>query len=192
MGRTHANRETDYNVGCTRSGDWLRRLGIGLVALAMLACAACVITATAQAKVKHPQIRCREGYVRHVVRVPKRKHGRIVRVHGKIVFERVQRCVKAKKRTPDGVIFMGSTDPAMEEALETLEARGVHLDAMRIRAFPFSDDVFGFIRDHEQVFVVEQNRDAQLKSLLVNEGGVHPEQFLVPMRTPPHDPGAGY
>jgi 2-oxoglutarate ferredoxin oxidoreductase subunit alpha len=73
---------------------------------------------------------------------------------------------------------MGSTDPAMEEALSALEARGVHLDAMRVRGFPFCDAVFEFIRDHEQVFVVEQNRDAQLKSLLVNEGGVHPARLV--------------
>ncbi len=85
---------------------------------------------------------------------------------------------KAKKRTPDGVIYFGSTDPAMEEALHTLEKNGVHLDALRVRAFPFSDEVFEFIRDHEQVFVVEQNRDAQLKALLVNEGGVHPARLV--------------
>jgi 2-oxoglutarate ferredoxin oxidoreductase subunit alpha len=85
---------------------------------------------------------------------------------------------KAKKRTPDGVIFMGSTDPAMEEALAALEGHGIHLDAMRIRAFPFCNEVFEFIRDHEQVFVVEQNRDGQLKSLLVNEGGVHPARLV--------------
>ncbi|MDZ4692618.1 2-oxoacid:acceptor oxidoreductase subunit alpha [Terricaulis sp.] len=85
---------------------------------------------------------------------------------------------KAPKRTPDGVIYMGSTDPAMEEALAALEGQGIHLNAMRVRGFPFSDDVFEFIRDHEQVFVVEQNRDAQLKSLLVNEGGVHPARLV--------------
>jgi 2-oxoglutarate/2-oxoacid ferredoxin oxidoreductase subunit alpha len=84
----------------------------------------------------------------------------------------------AKRRTPDGVIYFGSTDPAMEEALCALEGHGVHLDALRVRAFPFSDDVFAFIREHEQVFVVEQNRDAQLKSLLVNEGGVHPARLV--------------
>ncbi len=85
---------------------------------------------------------------------------------------------KAPKRTPDGVIYMGSTDPAMEEALAALQGQGIHLNAMRVRGFPFSDDVFEFIRDHEQVFVVEQNRDAQLKSLLVNEGGVHPARLV--------------
>jgi 2-oxoglutarate ferredoxin oxidoreductase subunit alpha len=84
----------------------------------------------------------------------------------------------ATKRTPDGVIYFGSTDPAMEEALAALEARGIHLDAMRVRAFPFCDEVFQFIREHEQVFVVEQNRDGQLKSLLVNEGGVHPARLV--------------
>ncbi len=84
----------------------------------------------------------------------------------------------ASRRTPDGVIYFGSTDPAMEEALCALEAQGVHLDALRIRAFPFAQEVFDFIRDHEQVFVVEQNRDAQLKSLLVNEGGVHPARLV--------------
>jgi 2-oxoglutarate ferredoxin oxidoreductase subunit alpha len=84
----------------------------------------------------------------------------------------------AKRRTPDGVIYFGSTDPAMEEALLALEARGVFLDALRVRGFPFCEDVFEFIRAHEQVFVVEQNRDGQLKSLLVNEGGVHPARLV--------------
>jgi 2-oxoglutarate ferredoxin oxidoreductase subunit alpha len=85
---------------------------------------------------------------------------------------------KAKRRTPDGVIYFGSTDPAMEEALCALETQGIHLDAMRVRGFPFQDEVFEFIRNHEQVFVVEQNRDAQLKALLVNEGGVHPARLV--------------
>ncbi|MBC7768994.1 MAG: 2-oxoacid:acceptor oxidoreductase subunit alpha [Phycisphaerales bacterium] len=84
----------------------------------------------------------------------------------------------AQRRTPDGVLYIGSTGPAMKEAHHTLDELGIHLDSMRIRAFPFSDEVFEFIRNHEQVFVVEQNRDAQLKSLLVNEGGVHPARLV--------------
>jgi 2-oxoglutarate/2-oxoacid ferredoxin oxidoreductase subunit alpha len=84
----------------------------------------------------------------------------------------------ASRRTPDGVIYFGSTSAAMDEALHALENDGVHLDALRVRAFPFSDEVFDFIRDHEQVFVVEQNRDAQLKSLLVNEGEVDPSRLV--------------
>jgi 2-oxoglutarate ferredoxin oxidoreductase subunit alpha len=84
----------------------------------------------------------------------------------------------AKRRTPNGVIYFGSTSPAMDEALSKLEVDGVNLDAMRLRGFPFSDDVFAFISEYEQVFVVEQNRDAQLKALLVNEGGVHPARLV--------------
>ena len=80
----------------------------------------------------------------------------------------------AKKRTDYGVIYIGSTAPAMHEALEQLEAGGLVLDGMRIRGFPFADEVFDFIRAHDLVFVVEQNRDGQLRTLLINEGGVDP------------------
>ena len=61
-----------------------------------------------------------------------------------------------------------------------LEARGIHLDTLRIRAFPFHDEVLDFIADHEQVFVVEQNRDAQLRTLLIDEGEIDPAR-LVPI-----------
>ncbi|MBS0412625.1 MAG: 2-oxoacid:acceptor oxidoreductase subunit alpha, partial [Proteobacteria bacterium] len=85
---------------------------------------------------------------------------------------------KAKRRTPYGVIYFGSTSPAMDESLDSLEASGVHLDALRLRAFPFADQVFDFIAAHETVFVVEQNRDAQMRTLLVNEGGVDPGKLV--------------
>jgi 2-oxoglutarate ferredoxin oxidoreductase subunit alpha len=65
----------------------------------------------------------------------------------------------------------------MHEALTALESQNRHVDAMRIRAFPFSADVFEFIRGHDEVFVVEQNRDGQLRTLLINEGGVHPARL---------------
>ncbi|WP_337188307.1 2-oxoacid:acceptor oxidoreductase subunit alpha [Phenylobacterium sp.] len=77
----------------------------------------------------------------------------------------------------DGVIYYGSTSPAMDEALEMLEARGHRVDALRIRAFPFPDSVLDFIAAHERVFVVEQNRDAQLRTLLMNEGEVDPARL---------------
>ena len=75
----------------------------------------------------------------------------------------------APQKTRFGVIYFGSTAPAMEEALAMLAAQGIHLDTLRIRAFPFHDEVADFIADHEQVYVVEQNRDAQLRMLLSNE-----------------------
>ncbi len=84
----------------------------------------------------------------------------------------------AKKQTAYGVIYYGSTSPAMDEALAALEAKGLHLDAMRVRAFPFPGEVFDFIAHHELVFVVEQNRDAQLRTLLINEGGVDPARLV--------------
>ncbi|MFG1464563.1 2-oxoacid:acceptor oxidoreductase subunit alpha [Xanthobacter sp. DSM 24535] len=73
-----------------------------------------------------------------------------------------------------GVIYFGSTSPAMEEAADLLEAEGHVLDRMRVRAFPFNRDVDAFLRSHEAVFVVEQNRDAQLRTLIVTECGVDP------------------
>jgi len=84
----------------------------------------------------------------------------------------------AKQSTRYGAIYFGSTSPAMAEAIEMLEDRGSHLDTLRLRAFPFPDTVADFIAAHETVFVVEQNRDAQMKSLLVNEFGIDPAKLV--------------
>ncbi len=81
---------------------------------------------------------------------------------------------RARQKTKFGVIYYGSTSPAMSEAIEALEAQAVHVDTMRLRAFPFPDSVADFIADHEQCFLVEQNRDAQLRSLIVNELNIDP------------------
>ncbi|HEX7812339.1 MAG TPA: 2-oxoacid:acceptor oxidoreductase subunit alpha, partial [Burkholderiales bacterium] len=77
-----------------------------------------------------------------------------------------------------GVIYYGSTSPAMQEALDVLEQQGLHLDALRVRAFPFHEQVGDFIAEHDHVFVVEQNRDAQLRMLLVNECAIDPARFI--------------
>ena len=84
----------------------------------------------------------------------------------------------AAKPTRLGVIYFGSTSPAMHEALEVLAHEGVMLDAMRLRAFPFPDSVPEFIAAHEKVFVVEQNRDGQMQTLLVNELGIDPAKLV--------------
>jgi 2-oxoglutarate ferredoxin oxidoreductase subunit alpha len=84
----------------------------------------------------------------------------------------------ARQTTPLGVIYFGSTSPAMVEALDALAGDGVHIDAMRLRAFPFPASVRAFIDAHERVFVVEQNRDGQMHSLLVNELDVSPAQLV--------------
>ncbi|MGH7039065.1 MAG: 2-oxoacid:acceptor oxidoreductase subunit alpha [Stellaceae bacterium] len=94
----------------------------------------------------------------------------------------VPRPVRREAREPSrfGAIYFGSTSLAMNEALEAFDARGIHLDTLRVRGFPFHDDVFDFIAAHERVFVVEQNRDAQMRMLLVNEGEIDPAR-LVPI-----------
>jgi 2-oxoglutarate ferredoxin oxidoreductase subunit alpha len=77
-----------------------------------------------------------------------------------------------------GVIYFGSTSPAMRETLDVLRANKIVLDAMRIRAFPFSKVVSDFIAQHEKVFVVEQNRDAQMHTLLTIELAIDPAHLI--------------
>ena len=84
---------------------------------------------------------------------------------------------KAARPTRFGAIYYGSTSPAMDEALEALAVDGLHLDTLRVRAFPFSDAVAAFVNAHDHVFVVEQNRDAQLRALVVNECGLDPARL---------------
>jgi len=71
-----------------------------------------------------------------------------------------------------GLVSLGSCDGAVREALDVLKRRGIHIDYLRVKGFPFGEEVEAFLRNHEQIFVVEQNRDAQLKSLLVLETAV--------------------
>jgi len=84
----------------------------------------------------------------------------------------------APEATNAGVIYIGSTSPAMDEAVELLADQGIHLNLLRVRGFPFGKEVADFIAEHEQVFVVEQNRDAQLRSLLVNELDIDPRKLI--------------
>jgi 2-oxoglutarate ferredoxin oxidoreductase subunit alpha len=68
-----------------------------------------------------------------------------------------------------GILSVGSCDGAVREALGELEKHGLAFDYLRVRAFPFGAEVEDFLARHSTVFVVEQNRDAQLKSLLILE-----------------------
>jgi len=85
----------------------------------------------------------------------------------------------AARKTRLGVIYFGSTSPAMDEALHRLaHGHDIHVDALRLRAYPFPASVPEFIDAHDEVFVVEQNRDAQMRSLLINELGVAPAKLF--------------
>jgi len=86
--------------------------------------------------------------------------------------------VPAPKPARFGAIYYGSTSPAMVEALNLLAERGILVNALRVRAFPFADEIADFINSHPWVFVVEQNRDAQLKSLIANETDVNASRLV--------------
>jgi len=84
----------------------------------------------------------------------------------------------AAKPARFGAIYYGSSSPAMQEALDVLAMRGIHVNALRVRGFPFQDEIADFVAAHPWVFVIEQNRDAQLKTLLVNEAKVNASRLL--------------
>jgi len=77
-----------------------------------------------------------------------------------------------------GAIYFGSTSPAMDEAMHKLAGEGVYLNTLRLRAFPFSPDVTAFCAAHDRVFVVEQNRDGQMRTLLMSECGIDPAKLV--------------
>lgn len=84
----------------------------------------------------------------------------------------------ADKKTRDGVIFYGTSTDASLEALDMLAEEGVYLDALRLRAFPFSKEVTDFIDSHDRIFVIEQNRDGQMRKLLIIECDLNPKKLL--------------
>jgi 2-oxoglutarate ferredoxin oxidoreductase subunit alpha len=84
---------------------------------------------------------------------------------------------KASRDTDCAVIFFGTSEASSLEALDYLAEEGVHIDAMRVKAFPFNDEVEAFIDDHERTFVIEQNRDAQLRTLLMAEFEFGPDKL---------------
>jgi 2-oxoglutarate ferredoxin oxidoreductase subunit alpha len=98
-----------------------------------------------------------------------------------IVLDRlVRKFATAKRLVPEpvfegsgkaqaAIVSLGSCDGAIHEALGVITSRGVQLDYMRVRGFPFGEEVEKFLAEHEIIYVVEQNRDAQLKSLLTLE-----------------------
>ncbi|MEO6654978.1 MAG: hypothetical protein ABIO36_02760, partial [Pyrinomonadaceae bacterium] len=78
----------------------------------------------------------------------------------------------------DGVIYFGTSTYAAEEALELLAEENIHLNAMRARAFPFGKSFCDFVDAHERIFVIEQNRDAQFRSLMMIELGTNASKLI--------------
>jgi 2-oxoglutarate/2-oxoacid ferredoxin oxidoreductase subunit alpha len=83
----------------------------------------------------------------------------------------------AAESTRVGVLHYGSTAPAMDEAQALLASDALHVDTLRIRAFPLAPEIGEFVGDHDEVFVVEQNRDAQMRVLLTTDLGISPARL---------------
>ncbi len=85
---------------------------------------------------------------------------------------------QSQEQTRYGVIYFGSTSPAMDEAIDLLQEKGGHVNSMRLRAFPFPNSVKEFIMAHDKVFIVEQNRDGQVRGMLSNELEIDPARLI--------------
>lgn len=83
-----------------------------------------------------------------------------------------------KNSYSNGMIFFGTSTYAAEEAIDLFKEQGILIDAMRLLSFPFNETVEEFINSHEKIFVVEQNRDAQMRSMLMIELGINPEKLI--------------
>ena len=77
-----------------------------------------------------------------------------------------------------GVLYYGTTALPMPEALDNLAQNGIYMDTCRVRAFPFGDEVEQFIAAHDLIFIAEQNRDGQMRSLLINELQTEPSKLI--------------
>lgn len=84
----------------------------------------------------------------------------------------------AEGKTTKGIIYFGTSNYAAEEALDLLAEQGHYFNSMRIKSFPFQQTVADFIDEHEMVYVIEQNRDAQMRTLLINELEINPKKLV--------------
>ena len=112
-----------------------------------------------------------EAYKRNMDRLLKKWETAKGMVHAPQVYQE-------KNTHPTGVIFYGTSTYAAEEALDILKEHKLPVDALRLRSFPFNTTVEQFIQEHETVYVIEQNRDGQMKSLLMMELQVNPAKLV--------------
>ena len=110
-------------------------------------------------------------------KVNARNMSRILKKHEK-ASELMPKPIIKSSNNSIGVIYFGGSDYSMIEALDNLYNEGIILDSMRIRGFPFGDEVNNFIINHDLIFLVEQNRDAQMKKLILAEINVSPDKMI--------------
>ena len=112
-----------------------------------------------------------EVYVRVVDRITKKWETAKTLVHEPELFQE-------NNRNAQGIIFFGTSTHAALEAMDLLAAQGIKVDGMRLKSFPFNQTVENFIEQHDQIFVIEQNRDAQLRAMLINELDLYPKKLI--------------
>ncbi len=112
-----------------------------------------------------------EVYVRNVDRLLKKFDTVKEHVPGPILYQQ-------DNTASIGMVFFGTTNYAATEVMDLLRNDGIGIDALRIKAFPFTSEIANFIDDHNEVFVVEQNRDAQMRTLIINELDVNPKKLI--------------
>jgi 2-oxoglutarate/2-oxoacid ferredoxin oxidoreductase subunit alpha len=82
------------------------------------------------------------------------------------------------KQSELGILFFGTSQFSAEEAKDLLTEEGIHVDAIRIKAFPFGEEVVDFVHSHRLIFVIEQNRDGQMRSMMIMELGTDPSKLI--------------
>jgi 2-oxoglutarate ferredoxin oxidoreductase subunit alpha len=102
---------------------------------------------------------------------------RLARKHVAAAHHTPAPIIRQREGVRRAVVTVGGCDLAVREALDELESRGIEVNYMRVRAFPFGPEMQTFLDDHDEIFVVEQNRDAQLRSLLTLETRVSKEKL---------------
>jgi 2-oxoglutarate/2-oxoacid ferredoxin oxidoreductase subunit alpha len=111
------------------------------------------------------------AYKRNMDRLAKKWETAKSKVPGPVIYN-------AKNASKNGILFFGTSTYSSEEAVDLLKQEGIAMDMIRLRSFPFNKPVEEFIASHDKVFVVEQNRDAQMRSLLMIELGINPEKLV--------------
>ena len=111
------------------------------------------------------------AYKRNMDRLAKKWETAKSKVPGPVIYN-------AKNTSKSGILFFGTSTYSSEEAVDLMKEEGIALDMIRIRSFPFNQQVIDFINSHDRVFVVEQNRDAQMRSLLMIELGISPDKLI--------------
>jgi 2-oxoglutarate ferredoxin oxidoreductase subunit alpha len=112
-----------------------------------------------------------DAYQRNMDRLIRKWHTAKDMVPGPQVYQ-------SKNESSTGLIFFGTSTYAAEEAMDILKEKKIKVDALRLKSFPFNKTVEAFVNSHDRVFVVEQNRDAQLKSLMMIEMGTDPNKLV--------------